>query len=84
MEKHEKITIEMVRRVLLLYYGEACLIDYDDDDQLLRADLYRDFGFDSLDLCEFYMNFEKEFGMTIADEDEQKTKISEIVQIKPL
>ncbi len=54
---------------------KAIIVDklsVDENEVTLEAEFSKDLGADSLDTVELIMDFEKEFGITIPDEDAEK------------
>lgn len=55
---------------------------WDDVDRNEDQDLRKDIGFDSLDCVEFLLNIEKEFGISIPDEEAEPVKtVKEVIDI---
>lgn len=55
---------------------------WDDVDRNEDQDLRKDIGFDSLDCVEFLLKIEKEFGISIPDEEAEPVKtVKEVIDI---
>ena len=57
------MTFEKVRKIM------ANTLNLKEEDITLEADLMKDLRVDSLDVMEFVMALEEEYGMTVADEE---------------
>lgn len=60
--------IEKLRKI----YAEHFDFGFDVDDITEETDCENDLNFDSLDQCEFIMTVEREFGITISEDDGYK------------